>query len=328
MYKIINLFILYSVLTHASMLIGAGGFDVQQSKGHYTFHKKNVSAKMVNITEPVAQDAKNVNAISIWITKEWEESWYDAKTVQKEIVDKGYTPVFIFYWFADEISVSYIEKNRKSYFDTLEKFTKYLQKIDGQKVVILNPEYNMSGVEKWEGMNDVFIKSFSIVRKDPQTLVGPCVGDFGNYKYINEPNEWALFDKSMYKAAELADFIAFQEMRALTRNSKEEILSTPERALHLSEYLYKQYHKPTVLAYVAISTYGDEGRLIQSEVYKKFLTTLFLMKEKAKLFYFGIFHYFDYPGHVGYFNEAEEYFGLLDSNGSKKPSFKYFKQLQ
>jgi hypothetical protein len=310
------------------MLIGVGGFDVKKVKEHYAFHDTNISSEMVNITEPVAKEAKNVNAISIWITKEWEESWYDAKIVQKEIVDKGYTPVFIFYWFGDEVSVKYIQKNKKHYFDTLKKFTKYLKKIDGQKIVVLNPEYNMFGVEKWEGMNDIFLKSFSIVRNDPQTLVGPCVGDFGNYNYENEPKEWALFNKSLYKAAPSADFIAFQEMRALTRNTKQEILSTPQRALYLSKYLYEKYNKPTLLAYVAISTYGDEGKLIQAEVYKRFLTTLPLMQEQAQLLYFGLFHYFDYPGHIGYFNAAEEYFGVLDSNGSMKPSFKYFKQLQ
>jgi len=42
---------------------------------------------------------------------------------------------------------------------------------------------------------------------------------------------------------------------------------------------------------------------------------------------FGTFHYFDYPGHVGYFNAAEEYFGVLQKDGSPKPSFQYYNKL-
>ncbi len=325
--KNISLFLCSLLISQASTLIGVGGFDVKHMESGYSVDDINHSSILVNITEVVDNLTPNVKAISMWITKDWNASWYDAKIVQHEIVNKGYTPIFIFYWFGDEISVPYIKKHKESYFRALEIFTQYLKQIHGKKIVILNPEYNMSGVEKWEGMNDIFLKSFDIVRKAPQTIVGPCVGDFGNYTYVNEVEEWALFDKSLYRAAPSADFIAFQEMRALTRNTKKEILLTPDRALYLSQYLYEKYNKPTLLAYLAISTYGDEGKLIQAEVYKKFLTTLLLMKEKAKLLYFGIFHYFDYPGHVGYFNEAEEYFGVLDSNGSMKPSFKYFKQL-
>jgi len=328
MYKIVSISFLFNLILNASILIGVGGFDVKKDNENYRFYDGNTSYKNVNITEVLTKETKHVNAVSMWVTKDWDASWYDVETVQKEIVDRGYIPVFIFYWFADDISVKYIKMHKKSYFDALKEFTIYLRKINGKKIVILNPEYNMNGVEKWKGMNDIFLKSFSIVRNDSQVLVGPCVGDFGNYKNVDEPKEWKLFDESLNSAAKYADFIAFQEMRALSINTKQEILLTPQRALYFSQYLYDKYHKPTVLAYLAISTYGNEGRSIQEEVYKGFLTTLSVMKEKAKLIYFGIFHYFDYPNHVGYFKDAEPYFGVLESNGSAKPSFKYFKQLE
>jgi hypothetical protein len=51
------------------------------------------------------------------------------------------------------------------------------------------------------------------------------------------------------------------------------------------------------------------------------------MEKDARLMLFGTFHYFDYPGHVGYFNEAEEFFGVLRKDGTKKPSFKYYNKL-
>ena len=83
-----------------------------------------------------------------------------------------------------------------------------------------------------------------------------------------------------------------------------------------------------MLAYVAISSYGKNGEDIQAKVFKKFHKNLNKMKTDGKLMFFGAFHYFDYPGHVGYFNEAEEFFGVLRRDGSEKPSFKYYNMLK
>lgn len=310
------------------MLISAGGFDVQGSNGDYSFNMDVKDVENINITKVLHEESTATNAVTIWITRDWQEDWYDIETTQKEIINKGYTPVFIFYWFADEINVKFVKKNEQEYFKTLKKFTKYLKQLKGQKVVVLNPEYNMFGVEAWDGMNDIFLKSYTILREDSQVILGPCVGDFGNYADINEPEEWKLFNPSISRAAKSADFIAFQEMRALTRNSKDDLLRTAERAYNFSKYLYKTYQKPTMLAYTAISSYGKKGEKIQAKAYKSFLKYLPLMKNEAHLILFGTFHYFDYPGHVGYFNEAEEYFGLLRANGTKKKALKYYNQLK
>ncbi len=315
-------------IASASFLVSAGDFDVNKNKENYSFGKKKPSDVTVNITEVLHKKSINTNAVSLWITKDWEEEWYDVNTTQKEIIDKGYTPVFIFYWFRDDVSPKFVKKHEKEYFKALKKFTNYLKKLDGQKIVVLNPEYNENKTESWDGMNDIFLKSFKIIREDKQAIVGPCVGDFGNYKYTNETQEWKKFDKSINRAAKKADFIAFQEMRALTRNSKNDILRTPDRALNLSKYLYKKYKKPTMLAYVAISSYGKNGEEIQAKVFKKFDKNLTRMKIEGRLMLFGAFHYFDYPGHVGYFNQAEEFFGVLRKDGTEKPSFKYYNLLK
>ena len=328
MKKTISLFFIFTIILQASpLIVGAGGFDVSKKNSHYSFKNNEKNTTQVNITEVLQKQAKNINSVTIWITRNWKEEWYDAKEVQNNIVDKGYIPVFIFYYFGDEISPAFIKKHKKAYFKQLRRFVKYLKKIDGQKIVILNPEYNMFGCEKLPAMNELFIKSFQIVREDKQTIVGPCVGDFGNYSIVNEVQEWKLFDPSLKEAAKQADFIAFQEMRALTRNSKQDILNTPQRAYYLSKYIHKTYKKPTILAYLAISSYGKGAEEIQAKVYKGFLHYLPKMQKESKLIFFGIFHYFDYPGHVGYFNEAEEFFGVVRKDGTKKPSYKYFTKI-
>lgn len=325
--KLISLLFILVAPLISSMLISAGGYDVSKSTSQYTFKHSKPAMINVNISEVLCKQSPNVNSITMWITKDWEECWYDVDNTQKELIDKGYTPVFLFYWFADEVSVEFVKKNEKAYFKTMQKFLKYLKKLHGKKIVVLNPEYNMAGVGEWDGMNDIFLKSYEILREDPQVIVGPCVGDFGDYSKTNEPNEWKCFDKSLQRSIKKADFIAFQEMRALTKNTKQEILNTPKRSLNFAQYLKKTYHKPTMLSYLAISTYGKDGDNIQADVYKEYVKLLPLMQEKGDLLLFGTFHYFDYPGHVGYFNTAEEYFGLLKKDGTPKPSLEYYNKL-
>jgi len=309
------------------MLISAGEFDITQHGHSYSFRDKKHPGHNVNITKLLHEKSKNTNAVTMWITRGWQEDWYDVQTVQKKVINRGYTPVFIFYWFADVINPDYVKQHKKAYFRALRKFTNYMKKLHGQKIVILNPEYNMFKTEKWAGMNDIFLQSYKMLREDSQALVGPCVGDFGDYAKTNEPREWRLFDRSIREAAKKADFIAFQEMRALTRNSKGDIIRTAQRAYNFSKYLHDKYHKPTMLAYVALSSYGENGEKIQAQAYKSFVKYLPKMHKEAKLMLFGTFHYFDYTGHVGYFNKAEEYFGVLRKDGTQKPSFKYYNQL-
>jgi len=328
MKKIFSLFLFSYSILNAGLLLSVGGFDVKKVGTTYSFKDNNKTGTNVNITEVLHKKSCNTNSVSIWITKDWEEEWFDAKVTQKEIIDKGYTPIFMFYYFADEINQEYIEANKKKYFKQLKKFTTYLHKLNGQKIIILNPEYNMFGVEKLDSMNDIFLKSYDILRSDTQVLVGPCVGDFGNYQNIDDSKEWRLFDKSLSRSMKKADFIAFQEMRALTRNSKEDMLRTPQRAYALAKYLHKKYKKPTIFAYAAISSYGKDGENIQRNVYKGFVKYIPKMAKDAQLIAFGVFHYFDYPGHVGYFNEAEEFFGILRKDGTTKPAFNYYNYLK
>ena len=322
---LIGCFMLVSVNSYGEFIVSAGGFGLYKTGSGFSEEKPG---EYVNITQALVQKSPNTNSVTMWITRDWEEYWYDIKTTQKEIIDNGFTPVFIFYWFADEVSPQFIKDNKEGYFKTLRKFTEYLKRLDGEKIVILNPEYNMHGVAGWEPMNDIFLDSFTMLREDPQVLVGPCVGDFGNYDYVDEPQEWVLFDKSINRAAKEADFIAFQEMRALTRNSKGDMLRTPERAYNLSKFLFEKYNKPTVFAYAAISSYGENGEQIQKEVYKGFTKYIPKMQESSNLILFGTFHYFDFPNHVGFFKEAEEFFGIIRKDGSKKPAFKYYNMLK
>jgi len=318
MKKLLLLFIV--VLLQAKFIVGVGGYDLCEKNNTYKAFdgKCKINA---NITDFTKKEMPNVNAVSIWITKDFNfKKWFQPKSINQHIVKKGYTPIFIIYWFRDDLSPKFIKKHKNEYFKFLKKCNKYLSRIKGNKYIILNPEYNENGVESWSGFNDIMKKSYKIL-KTRKRMIGYGLGDFGIYENTFDYGAFKAFDKS-FKAVKYFDFIAFQEMRATTRNSKSAILNTPYRSLEFAKYLHQKYHKPTFLAYLALSSY--KGKDLQAEVYKRYSQLLPIFKKEADLIGFNIFHLFDRPQQVGYFQQAEKHFGILDLKGNKKPSYFWF----
>ncbi len=316
----------WPLLAQNNFLVGVGGITACEGK-HGSCQSRLCSfEKQLPLHRFLKKEAPNVNAISVWITRKWEECWYPAPMIN-EGIQKGYTPIFIFYWFADDISDAFIQKKKEDYFKTLQRFVDYLKKIKGPKVVILNPEFNENGVEKLKSFDYLQARSILMIKEQVEDVkVGICPGDFGDYKKIWDPQNWENFAPSVKVSAQLSDFIAFQEMRALTRNKKSEIADTPLRSLAFAVYLHKKYNKPTLLAYIAVSSYKDEA--LQADVFNEYAKLMPLFKESAKLIGVNAFHYIDVPDHKGYFNEAEKHFGLKKADGTPKPSFKAFLRIR
>ncbi|MGB0465996.1 MAG: hypothetical protein ACPGF7_00525 [Pontibacterium sp.] len=307
--------------------IGQGGYELCKEGRHLKPFGNGCGNRRIAITEVLPRLTPNANAVSIWITRDWQEDWYDAQEIEQQFINKGYTPLFIFYWFADEISPDFIEQNRAAYFKDLQRFTRFISRIKGKKLVILNPEFNQNGAEAYEPFNDLLIQSMREVRKAGQTKASFCIGDFGNYSQIIDLNNWKDFHPSVHRAAKEADFISFQEMRAVTRNSPAQIAKTAYRSLAFATYLHETYNKPTFLAYLALSSYGKGGEAMQAHVYQGITDLMPLFREHADMIGFNSFHLIDIPDHQGYFNEAEKHFGLLDKTGNAKPALAPFLQL-
>ena len=309
-----------TILLNAKFIVGVGGYDLCKKNNLY----KQFDGKCkinANITDFTKKYLPNVNAVSIWITKDFNfKKWFRPEDINNNIVKKGYIPIFIIYWWRDDISIAYVKKHQKEYFEFLNKCNKYLSKIKGKKYLILNPEYNENGVESWSGWNSIMYKSYKLL-KNRNRIIGYGLGDFGIYNITFDYVNFKSFEKS-FKAVKYFDFIAFQEMRAITRNSKSDILNTPYRSLEFAKYLHQKYKKPTFLAYLAISSF--KANKLQKEVYKKYAQLLPIFRQEAGLIGFNIFHLFDRPQQVGYFNQAEKYFGLIDKKGNKKPAYFMF----
>ena len=322
--KKIIIFIMSIIFLKAKFLVGVGGYDCCKVNGQYRVYDGNCSINC-NITDYTKKKLPNVNGVSIWITKNFDfKNWFKPKDINRQIVKKGYTPIFIVYWYRDDISIKFIKKNKKAYFEFLKKVNKYLSKIKGKKYIILNPEFNENGVEKWSYFNKYWIKSFNIL-KTKNREIGIGLGDFGVYSKTFDQENWDSFDKSINKAIKKFDFISFQEMRATSRNSEDDIKNTSYRALEFARFLHKKYKKPTFLAYLAISSYKSNS---QAFVYKRLSQLMPIFKKEADLIGFNTFQLWDTPQQVGYFKKNEQYFGVLDKNGTKKQSFHWFKKIK
>jgi hypothetical protein len=311
---------LFFIFAQAEFLVGVGGYDCCEENNIYKNYDEKCEINC-NISDYLKKEAPNVNAVSIWITKNFDfDNWFNPEDINNNIVKKGYTPIFIVYWYGDDISQDFVKNNKKEYFEFIRKVHDYITKVDGKKYIILNPEFNQNGVENWSGFNDYLIKSYEILKTSDREI-GIGIGDFGIYNTTFDTYNWETFDKSINQSIERFDFISFQEMRATSRNSENEIKNTPYRSLELARYLHKKYKKPTFLAYLAISSYESNS---QEFVYKRYSQLIEIFKKEANLIGFNTFHFWDRPQQVGYFNEHEKYFGILDKDGNKKRSFFWF----
>lgn len=307
--------------------LGVGGYEVCQEGSQVSAYREDCPEPHTPVTELLPTLTPNVNSVTIWITRDWQEHWYSAEQIQTRFIDQGYTPVFIFYWFADEVSPKFVEQNWDAYMEDLARFTRFIEPLKGEKLVILNPEFNQNGIGQYDRFNDLLIDSMQLVRQADDTKVSFCVGDFGDYSLIRDPHNWQHFHPSIARAVKEADFISFQEMRAVTRNSQQDIEKTAYRSLEFAKYLHKTYNKPTFLAYLALSSYGDKGEATQADVIEQISSLLPVFRAQSDLIGFNNFHLVDVPYHVGYFNEAEKNFGLLDKDGQAKGALKAFQSI-
>ncbi|MGB0733019.1 MAG: hypothetical protein ACPGPF_04615 [Pontibacterium sp.] len=321
--------VLAAAPTSHEFLVGVGGYELCMTADSQTAYREDCPVEHTPVTHVLPGIAPNVNSVSIWITRDWQESWYSIETLQKEFIDKGYTPVFLFYWFADEITPTFIEQNADAYRADLARLLKFIRQLDGPKWVVLDPEFNQGAVNSYTAYNDFLIENIRAIKAVPDTLASFCLGDFGFYENLEDQQNWQNFHPSIKKAAQEADFISFQEMRAQTRNPQHHMANTADRALAFATYLHKTYQKPTYFAYLALSSYAhnadaSDNQALQAHVYKRLAMLMPKFKTNAGLIGFSSFHLTDVPYHIGYFNEAEAFFGLRDKNGVEKPAFMPF----
>jgi len=252
---------------------------------------------------------------TMWLTKGWDESWVDADEINRAI-KAGKVPVFVYWYFGDRLAEGMPSSDEiKLYHEDNKRLKILLDKVQGEKLLILEPEFNKQVVlDNAKEFSDIISDAIDILKSD-NTLVSLCMTDTGNrgekqtYDKCGYSNcalgdkyEWRLSQDIYNALLDKLDFVSFQEMLGeFSRDPSNPgtwddpnpksytdeqigINYLPKRLENLSAYMYELYHKPVYLPYIAIATASwedknDNGKIDNDEIDKSGYET------KASKFY-------------------------------------------
>ncbi|WP_457562386.1 hypothetical protein [Caminibacter pacificus] len=245
--------------------------------------------------------ASSKKYFSMWFVKEWFDNgapsdWYEWSDIQKAM-DEGKIPVFIFYYFGDSLTQMPTQDEIDDYYQAADTFANYISKLKGEKIIIIEPEFNKNFIVNDENnsktMAGIFSNAIDIIKsKVKDAKFSLCMMDTGkrnaNETYpecgyancaLGDKSEW-IKSYSVYKyLLDKIDFISFQEMVSQfsrdpdnpgTQDNPNLIHYTDsqigidylaKRVENLSAFLHDTYKKPVLLAYVAIAsgTWDDKN---------------------------------------------------------------------
>ncbi|MBN2826119.1 MAG: hypothetical protein JXQ76_12385, partial [Campylobacterales bacterium] len=233
---------------------------------------------------------KNSKFVVYWVTQYWQENWLDEAQIQKAM-DQGYVPVFNYWYFADELAGGLPSSEKiDAYYQHNIKFANFLKKLNGTKLVIMEPEFNKDVVMDSTQNQKSFVTIISqaidnIKANSDEVLFSLCMTDTGN-RGVNETYEkcgyehCALGDKEEWSKTQYIynalinklDFISFKQMigqfsrnhdnpgaykapnpKAYT-NEELGIEYLAARMSNMTQFLHEKYHLPVFIPYIAIAT--------------------------------------------------------------------------
>lgn len=251
--------------------------------------------------------------ITHWITRQTNWRWESSLALQAAS-RKGYTPVISYWYFGDEISPQFVRDNKEKWYQQIQEKLIPLIKNTPDVMIVLEPEFNKRGVEKWPEWDGIVTRAIELIKEGaPQAKVGLAIGDWEKYESGSPINNVA-------RAIDASDFVAYLLMTSGTyENANTDLTQTiPERSRRFVHFLKNTFDKPIYLAYIAIST---ENHWQQKQaVYLEGLLRDIPFYQQNNVIGLGFFSLFDSPNQTGWFETAEPYFGLLGADGEDKLS--------
>ncbi|RUM44192.1 MAG: hypothetical protein DSY46_06215 [Hydrogenimonas sp.] len=235
------------------------------------------------------QSLSRTKYVVYWLPKGWQKSWFNIQKIQAAM-DKGCIPVFVYWYFGDEMQSLPSDNEVTSYYENCQLVADFLQEFNGTKLVIMEPEFNKDGIIADEATQHAFAKIIghaidTIKSKNPDALFSLCMMDTGNrgvnqtYSACGYENcalgdqyEWSKSETVYNDLQEKLDFISFQEMVGQFSRDKQNpgTWSTPipraysdeeigidylsRRIVNFSRFLYYKYQKPVFIPYIAIAS--------------------------------------------------------------------------
>lgn len=257
---------------------------------------KNVDYKAFDELRDTIDDSK---FIVIWITKNWEEWYYDPALIQRAI-NQGKIPVFLYWYFGDDFASDNFSKvfraRLKSYLEMNRRIVTFLNKLDGEVILLFEPEFNKQRIVENPKAIDTFTRmmgySLDYFRKhispDVTLYQGLSMNDNGikykdeafdlcGYKHcaLGDKYTWNKSINILKSLADKTDVVAFSLMLSefsrgadnpnqphRYEDEKLGIGYLPERIINLSHELYTQVGKPVLLSHLVMSsgTWNDTNK--------------------------------------------------------------------
>jgi len=259
--------------------------DAIGSNSYYS----NIKSFDATAFETLQKSLKNSKFLVYWITEGWQENWFNAEKIQKSM-DKGYVPVFNYWYFGDKLDGIPSASKQKKYLEDNKRIVTFLNKLKGTKFLIMEPEFNKRSIvssvdnqHKFASIIALAIDTIKVNTKDVYfSLAMTDTGSRGvdslyekcEYEMcaLGDKYEWGKPSIIYNDLLSRLDFISFQEMVAqfsrdpsnqgtwkkpipiAYSNSDIGIDYLPQRILNFSKFLKDKYNKPVFLPYIAIAT--------------------------------------------------------------------------
>ena len=275
------------------------------------------SSKFHRLWKLLEQDKVPVRFIEFTLNSKVRVTWDNRQEILSA-ASLGYAPVVIFQYFDEDLSPDFVRQNAEKYYSFIRERLAPLLRGIHEPYILLEAEFNRGGVENWAGWNAVAIKAIRIIRDElPSAKIGLTVGDW-NFTGRERLKE------SMGEVAPHCDFLGYQFMissieEAWVQDPSGQLL---DRVLDFADYLSKTFNRPLLIGYLGISSL-DGWAQVQAECLKSFF------RHRYDLMHMGVFgmvyfSYVDDPNKSGWFGPAERLFGIVDSEGVRKPAWSVY----
>ena len=186
----------------------------------------------------------HVKFLTIWVTRGWQEQWYDLQSLQKAL-DGGLVLVVNYAFFMDELAKpaarERVRKLAGEYERSSRRLGLMLGKLQGDILIVMEPEFNKRNILKWQQFPELIRRNgIQVVRehaakvkpgrvfffrkpKKRRIFFGIAVTDTGSRdtqskdrmfgrKSLGDSRNWRSFHTLLKPLVDDLDFIAFQEM--------------------------------------------------------------------------------------------------------------------
>jgi len=257
---------------------------------HGSFDKYSITDFNESAFNTLSQKISKSRYNVYWITKGWQENWFNVNSIQT-LMDEGKVPVFIYFYFGDHLAEDgYLQDNKEAYLEDVKRVATFIKQFQGDKLLILEPEFNKKTILTDSATRNIFIDTISRaidIFKDTDKNIyislammdtgsRTTTSDLGKCGYdfcaLGDKYEWQRVDPVYNALLEKIDFISFQEMVGqFSRDpnnpgtwdkpnpkafSDEEIGIDylAQRVSNFATFLKEKYNKPVFLPYIAIAT--------------------------------------------------------------------------